>query len=38
MIADGSCGSGAARYRLDGETIMVLKIWHSLEDRPSGTS
>jgi plasmid stabilization system protein ParE len=25
----------ALRYRLDGETAVVLKVWHSLEDRPS---
>lgn len=25
----------ALRYRLDGDTVVVLKVWHFLEDRPS---
>ncbi len=34
MVPFGQRGY-ALRYRQDGETIVVLKIWHSLEDRPS---
>jgi len=33
MVPFGQRGY-ALRYRLDGETIVVLKIWHSFEDRP----
>ncbi len=22
------------RYRLDGETIVILRVWHALEDKP----
>ena len=34
MVPFGQRGY-AVRYRLDGETIVVLRIWHSLEDRRS---
>ncbi|MCI0409297.1 MAG: type II toxin-antitoxin system RelE/ParE family toxin [Acidobacteria bacterium] len=34
MVPFGQRGY-ALRYRLEGETVVVLKIWHSLEDRTS---